>query len=188
MASEMQRHENEHGVYRAHKTAEVEEGAVIGNGVTIWAWTHVRERAIIGSNTILAERVYIGEDVEVGANVKIQNNVSVYKGVRLEDGVFVGPHVVFTNDVYPRAITPEGRLLQADEWYIKGTLVEYGASLGANSSIKAGVTIGRWALVGMGSVVVKDIPEYGLAVGNPAEVVGTVDDSGKIIDRFNSSE
>ena len=170
--------------YFAHSTAEISEEAIIGNGVRIWMNAQVRERATIGDNTIISKGVYIDQDVKIGANVKIQNNAAIFKGVTIEDGVFVGPHVVFTNDVFPRAINPEGELAQQDDWEITETRIENGASLGANSSIRAGVTIGKWALIGMGSVVVTDIPEYGLAYGNPAVVVGKVNKAGRIIERF----
>lgn len=168
--------------YQAHPTAEISKEAQIGKSVLIWMNAQVRERAIIGDNTIISKGVYIDKDVVIGSNVKIQNNVSIFKGVVIEDGVFIGPHVVFTNDLYPRAITPDGSRVESDDWEITPTRVEYGAALGANSSIRAGVTIGRWALIGMGSVVLTDIPEYSLAYGNPAQVVGKVDESGRVVE------
>lgn len=171
--------------YFAHETSVVSPKAHIGEGVQIWVGTQVREGAVIGDESTLSYGVYIDKDVEIGARVKIQNNVSVYHGVKIEDGVFVGPHVVFTNDKHPRAIDKDGNKLSDGEWEVAETLVEYGASIGANASIRAGIIIGRWAMVGMGAVVTKNVPEYGLVMGNPAELRGTVDEKGNIIQRFN---
>lgn len=155
-----------------HPTAQVDPRARLGENVRIWNWVQVREGAQIGANSILAKGVYIDAGVRIGANVKIQNNVSVYHGVTIEDGVFVGPHVCFTNDKFPRAVTPDGRLKEADDWQVSPIRVRYGASLGANATILPGVTIGRYALVGSGAVVSRDVPDYGLVVGNPARLVG----------------
>jgi len=122
----------------------------------------------------LGKGVYVDADVTIGDNVKIQNYSSVYHGVTLEDGVFVGPHVCFTNDMRPRAINPDGTLKAATDWKISATLVKRGAALGANSTIRCGVTIGEWAMVGSGSVVTRDVPAYGLVYGNPARLHGFV--------------
>ncbi|MBN1887084.1 MAG: N-acetyltransferase [Thermoflexales bacterium] len=112
--------------------------------------------------------------VHIGHNVKIQNGISVYHGVTLEDGVFCGPHCVFTNDRQPRAINPDGSLKSIDDWAISQTLVRSGASIGAHATIVCGVTIGRWAMVGAGAVVTRDVPDYGLVYGNPARLHGFV--------------
>jgi acetyltransferase-like isoleucine patch superfamily enzyme len=112
--------------------------------------------------------------VQIGDNVKIQNYVSVYHGVTLEDGVFVGPHVCFTNDMRPRAVNPDGSLKAADDWVLSETLIKRGAALGANSTLRCGITVGAWAMVGSGSVVTKDVPAYGLVFGNPARLRGFV--------------
>jgi acetyltransferase-like isoleucine patch superfamily enzyme len=112
--------------------------------------------------------------VQIGSNVKIQNYVSVYHGVTLHDGVFVGPHVCFTNDLRPRAINADGSLKAADDWVLAETLVKRGAALGANSTIVCGITIGEWAMIGSGSVVSRDVPDYGLVFGNPARLHGFV--------------
>lgn len=157
---------------RIHPTAEVSPQAIIGEGTRIWQHAQVREETRIGENCILGKGVYIDAGVTVGKNVKIQNYVSVYHGVTLEDGVFVGPHVCFTNDLQPRAINPDGSLKAAGDWVLSPTLVRRGAALGANSTIRCGVTIGAWAMVGAGSVVTRDIPDYGLAWGNPARLQG----------------
>jgi UDP-2-acetamido-3-amino-2,3-dideoxy-glucuronate N-acetyltransferase len=160
-------------VIRIHPTAEVSEQAVIGEGTSIWHHCQVRE-AHIGRNCIFGKGVYIDEEVKIGDNVKIQNYVSVYHGVTLEDGVFVGPHVCFTNDLRPRAINPDGSLKSADDWQVSETHIRMGASLGANSTIRCGVNIGKWAMVGSGSVVTHDVPDYGIVYGNPAKLKGFV--------------
>jgi acetyltransferase-like isoleucine patch superfamily enzyme len=118
--------------------------------------------------------VYIDTGVRIGNNVKIQNYVSVFQGVTLEDGVFCGPHCVFTNDKHPRAINPDGSLKYAHDWVVSPTLVRRGAAIGANATILCGVTIGQWAMIGAGSVVARDVPDYGLVRGNPARLQGFV--------------
>jgi len=133
---------------RIHPSAEVSEKAIIGDGTSIWHHCQVREGAQIGRNCILGKGVYIDAGVVIGDHVKIQNYVSVYDGVTLEDGVFVGPHVCFTNDMRPRAINPDGSLKAADDWVLSKTLIMRGAALGANSTIRCGVTVGQWAMVG----------------------------------------
>jgi UDP-2-acetamido-3-amino-2,3-dideoxy-glucuronate N-acetyltransferase len=159
---------------RIHPTAEVSPKAEIGEGTSIWHQVQIREGSQIGKLCILSKGVYIDAGVVVGDCVKIQNYVSVYHGVTVEDGVFIGPHVCFTNDLQPRAINPDGSLKAADDWKLSQTLIRSGASLGANSTIRCGVTIGKWAMTGAGSVVTRDIPDYGLAWGNPARLHGFV--------------
>jgi UDP-2-acetamido-3-amino-2,3-dideoxy-glucuronate N-acetyltransferase len=159
---------------RIHPTAEVSQAALIGDGTSIWHQCQIREDARIGARCILGRGVYIDAGVTIGNNVKIQNYVSIYHGVTIEDGVFIGPHVCFTNDLRPRAINSDGSLKAADDWVLSLTLIKYGASLGANSTIRCGVTIGEWAMVGSGSVVTKDVPAYGLVVGNPAKLRGYI--------------
>ncbi len=159
---------------RIHPTAEVSANAEVGEGTSIWHHAQVREDARIGTNCIIGKGVYIDVGVVIGDNVKIQNYVSIYRGVTIEDGVFVGPHVCFTNDLLPRAINPDGTLKRGDDWTVTETRVRYGASIGANSTIRCGVTIGEWAMVGAGSVVTRDVSPYGLVYGNPARLRGLV--------------
>jgi len=168
---------------RIHPTAEVSEKAKIGEGTGIWHQAQVRENVSIGENCIIGKGVYIDEGVSIGNNVKIQNYVSVYHGLTIEDGVFVGPHVCFTNDMRPRAINPDGSLKAADDWVLSETLVKHGAALGANSTIRCGITIGEWAMVGSGSVVTRDIPAHGLVYGNPAQLRGFVCACGEIMEK-----
>jgi UDP-2-acetamido-3-amino-2,3-dideoxy-glucuronate N-acetyltransferase len=155
-----------------HPTAEVEEGAQIGEGTRIWHHAHVRSGARIGANCILGYGVYVDAGVHIGDNCKLQNRVSVYHGVTIEDGVFVGPHVAFTNDKHPRAIRADGSLSTDDDWTVSPTLVRSGASIGAAAVILPGVTLGRWCLVGAGAVVSRDVPDHGLVTGNPARLTG----------------
>jgi len=152
----------------------VSPDAHVGAGTRIWHQVQVREHAHIGETCTIGKGVYIDAHVRIGSNVKIQNHVSVFEGVTLEDGVFVGPHVCFTNDLLPRAITPDGKLKSADDWEITPTLVKYGASIGAGSVIICGITIGEFALIGAGSVVTRDVPPHALVFGNPARQHGYV--------------
>jgi UDP-2-acetamido-3-amino-2,3-dideoxy-glucuronate N-acetyltransferase len=163
---------------KIHPTADVSSEAIIGDGTRVWANVQIRERAKIGQNCIIGRNCYIEFDVTVGNNVKIQNNSSLYVGLTVEDGVFIGPHVIFTNDKLPRAINPDGSLKSAADWHVGTTLVRYGAAIGAGAIIVTGVTIGRWAMIGSGSVVTKDVPDYALVVGNPGRVIGYVSASG----------
>jgi acetyltransferase-like isoleucine patch superfamily enzyme len=156
----------------AHPTADVAESATIGHGTKIWHEAQVRNRANIGENCTLGKGAYVDEDVIVGSNVKIQNRASIYKDCTIEDGVFIGPHVCFTNDMFPRAINPDGTLKNAEDWTAGRTIVRFGAAIGAGSIILPNRTIGRFALVGAGSVVTRDVPDHGLVVGNPARLVG----------------
>lgn len=161
-----------------HPTADVSTQAEIGEGTRVWANVQIRERAKIGKNCIIGRNSYIEFDVTIGSNVKIQNNASLYVGLIVDDGVFIGPHVIFTNDKLPRAINPDGTLKSATDWHVGKTHVKYGAAIGANSVIVTGITIGKWAMIGSGSVVTRDVPDYGLVVGNPARVIGYVSASG----------
>jgi acetyltransferase-like isoleucine patch superfamily enzyme len=160
--------------YRVHPTADVSPAATIGAGSSIWHQAQVREGAVLGPGCIIGKGAYIDADVHVGANCKVQNYSCVYHGTTLEDGVFVGPEVVFTNDKYPRAINPDGSIKSDADWEVGQTLVKYGAAVGSRSVIVAGVTIGRWALVAAGAVVTKDVPDHALVAGAPARQSGWV--------------
>jgi acetyltransferase-like isoleucine patch superfamily enzyme len=159
---------------RIHPTAEVAESAQIGPGTSIWNQAQVREGARIGADCVIGKNAYVDLDVVIGDRVKVQNNVSLYHGVAVEDGVFIGPHACFTNDPVPRAVNPDGSAKTDADWIVVPSLVRAGASIGANATILAGVTIGRWALVGAGSVVTRDVADHELVVGNPARRVGSV--------------
>lgn len=147
-----------------HPTAVIDTGAHIGAGTKIWHFVHVMAGAVIGERCVIGQGCFVG-NVKIGAGCKVQNNVSIYDGVTLEDDVFVGPSCVFTNVLHPRAHVERKREFAP-------TLVQRGASLGANATIVAGVTIGRYALVGAGAVVVDDVPDHAIVVGNPARRVG----------------
>lgn len=157
---------------RVHETAEVGPGAVVGEGARVWHQAQVRERAVVGAGSIIGKGVYIGTGVTLGANCKVQNYSCVYEGLQLEDGVFVGPEVVFTNDRFPRAINADGTIKSESDWDLGRTLVRYGAAIGSRTVVLPGLTIGRWALVGAGSVVTHDVPDHALVRGNPARQVG----------------
>ena len=161
-----------HKYVRIHPTADVSPEALVGEGTSIWHQAQVREGAHIGRHCVVGKGVYIDFGVRIGDNVKIQNYVSVYHGVTIEDGVFVGPHVCFTNDRCPRAVNPNGSPKAVNDWVLGETLVGEGATIGANATIICGTTIGRWAMVGSGSVVTRDVPDYGLVYGNPARLHG----------------
>lgn len=155
-----------------HPAAIVEEGSKIGSNTKIWPWAHVRSGASVGKDCNIGNCVYIDKDVVIGNKVKIQNSASVFCGVTLEDDVFIGPSVVFTNDLYPRSwIWNEKRLVK--------TQVKKGASIGANSTIIAGISIGQYSLVGAGSVVTADVKDHELVYGNPAKHKGWVCICGK---------
>jgi len=157
-----------------HKTAEVSPRAVIGEGTRIWHQAQVREGARIGRNCIIGKGVYIDFNVVIGNNVKMQNGCQLFHGAMVENGVFLGPRVILTNDKFPRAINANGSLKTDADWEVGKILVKRGASLGAGTVVLPDVTVGTWAMVGAGAVVTKDVPDHGLVLGNPARLVGFV--------------
>ncbi len=158
--------------YFVHPSAFIDEPCEIGAGTKIWHLCHIMPHSRIGRSCILGTGVYIDTGVSIGDNVKIQNYVSVFHGVVIDDGVFVGPHVCFTNDRQPRAVNPDGALKGVADWVVSPTLVQRGASIGANATIMCGITIGEWAMIGAGSVVTRDVPRHSLVYGNPARLHG----------------
>lgn len=153
--------------YQAHETAVIDPGCVIGEDTRIWHFSHLMAGCIIGRGCVIGQNVMIASGVVLGDRVKVQNNVSVYTGVTCEDEVFLGPSCVFTNVINPRSAIP-----RKDQF--RPTLVERGASIGANATIVCGHTIGRYALIGAGAVVTRDVPPYALVVGNPSRQIGWV--------------
>jgi UDP-2-acetamido-3-amino-2,3-dideoxy-glucuronate N-acetyltransferase len=159
--------------YFVHESSYIDDDVKIGGGTKIWHFTHVQSGSCIGRKCILGQNVNVGKNVVIGDFVKIQNNVSIYEGVTLEDYVFCGPSMVFTNISDPRSKYP-----QVGPSFYKKTLVKEGASIGANSTIICGHTIGRFAFVGAGAVVTKDVPDFALVVGNPARNAGWMSEAG----------
>jgi UDP-2-acetamido-3-amino-2,3-dideoxy-glucuronate N-acetyltransferase len=157
-----------------HPTAEVSPHATIGDGCRVWRQAHIREHAVVGPGSTIGAGVYVGAGVRLGRNCKIQNDALLYEGLELDDGVFVGPQVCFTNDFLPRAVNPDLSLKSADDWQVGKTHVREGASLGTRSVVITGVMIGRWALVGAGSIVTRDVPDHALVYGQPARIHGWV--------------
>ena len=155
-----------------HPTAEVSCHADLGAGTRIWHHAQVREGVRLGNDCIVGKGAYVDLNVKIGNNVKIQNYALIYHGASLEDGVFIGPRACLTNDKIPRAITPDGSLKSTGDWQVGRITVRYGASVGAGAIVLPGVTIGRFAMVGAGAVVTKDVPDFGLVVGQPARLAG----------------
>lgn len=166
-----------------HATADVAAEATIGSGARVWHYAQVRENAEIGANCIVGRGAYVGTGVVVGDNSKIQNYALVYEPARLDRGVFIGPAAVLTNDHFPRAINRDGSPKSAEDWEPVGVTVLEGASIGASATCVAPLTIGRWALVGSGAVVIKDVPDFAIVVGSPARRVGWAGRAGKPLSR-----
>mgnify|MGYP006297321963 FL=1 len=161
--------------YKVHDTAIVDEGAQIGEGSRVWHWVHICGGAQIGRNCSFGQNVFVGNKVTIGDNCKVQNNVSVYDNVHLEEGVFCGPSMVFTNVYNPRS------LIERKDEYVD-TIVRKGASLGANCTIVCGATVGEFAFIGAGAVINKDVPAYALMVGVPAKQIGWMSEYGEQLD------
>lgn len=157
-----------------HHTANISNKSIIGANTKIWINAQIRENVSIGSNCIISKDTYIDMDVSIGSGCKIQNSVSIYNGVTIEDDVFIGPNACFTNDKVPRAFDAN--------WQITPTLVQKGASIGANATIVCGITIGEYAMVAAGSVVTKDVAPYSLVIGNPAKHHSFIDKMGNKIE------
>ena len=167
---------------RVVDSADVAETATIGDGSSVWHLAQVREDARVGENCVIGRGAYVGSGVTMGDNCKLQNYALVYEPAELEDGVFVGPAAVFTNDHYPRSISPDGSLKRADDWEAVGVTCRTGASIGARAVCIAPVTIGRWAMVAAGSVVTKDVPDFALVAGVPARRIRWVGRAGMPLD------
>lgn len=168
-------------------SADVSEQASIGDGSSVWHLAQVREQAVLGRNCIVGRGAYIGTGVELGDNCKVQNYALVYEPAKLADGVFIGPAVVLTNDHYPRAINPDGSPKSASDWEPVGVTIDIGASIGANSTCVAPLKIGRWALVGSGSTVIRDVPDFAIVVGSPARRVGWAGKAGSPLKRIDEA-
>lgn len=159
-----------------HESSYVDDDVVVGDGTKIWHFCHIQRGAVIGCNCSLGQNVNVSNNVRIGNNVKIQNNVSIYEGVELEDYVFCGPSMVFTNDLTPRSKYPKGSSAY------KKTLVKEGASIGANATIVCGHIVGKYALIGSGAVVTSDVVDYALMIGVPARQVGWVCECGEVLE------
>lgn len=174
--------DREKELYFVHPSALIELGAIVGADARIWHDAHVRTRAKIGSRSILGKGVFVDFDVTIGDDCKLQNYSCVYHGVSLGRGVFVGPHAVFTNDMRPRATSPDFEPLGDGDWDVGSTIVGDGAAIGANATILPNVTIGKWAMIGAGAVVTKDVPPYALVAGSPARFLAWLCTRGHRVD------
>jgi UDP-2-acetamido-3-amino-2,3-dideoxy-glucuronate N-acetyltransferase len=170
------------------KNIKIHSTVVIGSGTKIWEYSKIREDSVIGRNCNLGRNVYIGPGVKIGDQVKIQNNALIYEPAVIEDAVFIGPGVIFTNDLNPRAVNEDGSTKNENDWTKQAVVVKSGASIGAGAICVAPVTIGKWATVAAGSVVVKDVPNFALVAGIPAKQIGWVGKSGeKLIKEDNET-
>ncbi|MDY0815565.1 acyltransferase [Kitasatospora purpeofusca] len=164
---------------RIEPTADVDGRAVLGAGTTVWHLAQVREDAVIGADCIIGRGAYVGPGVRIGDRVKLQNHALVYEPAVLEDGVFVGPAAVLTNDLYPRSVDVDGRLKRGEDWHARGVTLRRGCSIGGRAVLVAGVTVGRWALVAAGAVVHRDVPDFALVAGVPARRIKWVGRAGE---------
>jgi len=164
-------------------SADVDERATLGSGTTVWHLAQIREDAVVGQGCTIGRGAYVGPGVQVGDGCKLQNYSLVYEPAVLEDGVFIGPAVVLTNDLYPRAVTPDGAVKTADDWQAVGVTVRTGAAIGARAVCVAPVTVGRWATVAAGAVVTADVPDFALVAGVPARRIRWVGRAGVPLER-----
>ncbi len=159
---------------RVHPSADLEADVSVGPGTSIWQRAQIRTGARIGGECVIGRDAFIDVGVPIGSRVKIQNAALVYHGVTVEDGVFIGPNAILTNDRFPRAITADGELARAEDWEVSPILLRTGSAIGAGAVVVAGTTVGRFATVGAGSVVTRDVPDHALVAGNPARRLGWV--------------
>jgi len=159
--------------YFVHESSYVDDNVTIGEGTKIWHFSHIQSGAVIGDNCSFCQNVNVSNNVKIGNGVKVQNNVSIYEGVELEDYVFCGPSMVFTNDLTPRAKYPKGNI------GYKKTVLKDGATVGANATIVCGHTVGKWAMIAAGAVITMDVPDYALMAGVPAKEIGYVCECGE---------
>ena len=159
---------------RVHASADLEPDVVVGPRTSIWHRAQIRVGARIGADCVIGRDAFVDEGVTIGDRVKIQNLALVYHGVTVEDGVFIGPNAILTNDRFPRSITATGELARGDDWVVSPILLRTGCSIGAGAVVVAGTTVGRFATVGAGAVVTRDVPDHALVVGNPARRIGWV--------------
>jgi UDP-2-acetamido-3-amino-2,3-dideoxy-glucuronate N-acetyltransferase len=168
---------------RIQQSADVDERAALGPGTAVWHLAQIREHARLGRGCIVGRGAYVGPGVRIGDNVKLQNYALVYEPATLDDGVFIGPAVVLTNDTYPRSTDPSGKVKRPADWDARGVVVREGASLGAHAVVLPGCVIGRWALVAAGAVVTRDVPDFALVAGVPARRLGWVGRAGVPLER-----
>lgn len=173
---------------RVSQSAIVDDSAQLGEDVTVWHFSQIRENVSIGSSTSIGKSVYIGPNVSVGARCKIQNNAQIYEPCVIDDGVFIGPGAVLTNDKNPRAVNPSGKLKSAQDWVPVGVKIGKGASIGANATCVAPIVIGQWALIGAGALVTRDVPQFALMIGVPAKQVGWVGELGEKLNPLSDIE
>jgi len=167
--------------YFIHTTASVSDEAKIAKGVKIWHQSQIREGASVGENTIIGKGVYIDKNIKIGKNSKIQNYASIYYKTTIEEGVFIGPYVCMTNDKYPRAVNPKMKIKKETNWKPGNTIIKKGAAIGAGVIVLPDIVIGKFAMIGAGSVVTKNVPDYTLYFGNPAVFQGYVCACGKLV-------
>ena len=167
------------------KNIQIHSTVVIGSGTKIWEYSKIREDSVIGRNCNIGRNVYIGPGVKIGDQVKIQNNALIYEPAVIEDAVFIGPGVIFTNDLHPRAVNEDGSIKTENDWTKQAVVVKSGASIGAGAICVAPVTIGKWSMIAAGSIVVKDVPNFALFAGIPAKQIGWVGKSGENLIKEN---